>query len=186
MTISTDTYKVALRYVTAFLDIAEEKKAMKKVETDLSTLDSLIRSSEDFLRFINSPILSRQQKLSVAQTLAKKIKLDTLTTNFLMLLAQNRRLSILPSVVTLAFEEIAQRSGQVSAFVQTAHVLSAKQTKDLVTALEKTLNKDVAISVEEDKSLIGGVTIRTGSLMIDDSVKTKISKLNRQLKTGTQ
>lgn len=185
MTVNTDQYRVALRYVTALLDLAEENKTLDKVDSDFADLHSMLTTSADFQKFIASPIIRRDQKIATITALAKKAKLSPMMVNFLMLLASNRRLQILATVINVAAKEIADRKGQVTAFVETAHVLSDKQTKDLKEALKKGFGKDINLSITEDKDLLGGMVVRVGSIMVDDSVKTRINLLQRRLRDGS-
>lgn len=185
MSIASDQNRVALRYVTALLDSAAENKAISKIAKDLTDLGAMLKTSEDFQYLIESPVISREDKMATVGAIAKKAKLDKLTTNFLMLLAQNNRLSALPVMVTIGLKEIDAREGRLTAQIDTAHVLSDKQTKELKDSLKKGLGKDVTLNITQDENLLGGIVIRAGSLMIDDSVKTKISRLQRQLRTQT-
>lgn len=185
MSIASDQNRVALRYVTALLDSASEGKAISKIAKDLTDLGAMLNSSDDFQSLIESPVISREGKMAAVAAIAKKAKLEKLTTNFLMLLAKNNRLSALPTMVALGLKEVDAREGRLTAQIDTAHVLSDKQTKELKDSLKKGLGKDITLNITQDENLLGGIVIRAGSLMIDDSVKTKIGRLQRQLRTQT-
>ena len=185
MSIASDQNRVALRYVTALLDSASEGKAISKIAKDLTDLGAMLKSSDDFQSLIESPVISREDKMSAVAAIAKKAKLDKLTANFLMLLGKNNRLSAIPTMVALGLKEIDAREGRLTAQIDTAHVLSDKQTKELKDSLKKGLGKDITLNITQDENLLGGIVIRAGSLMIDDSVKTKIGRLQRQLRTQT-
>tara|TARA_Y100001001_G_scaffold163776_1_gene193771 strand:+ start:782 stop:1405 length:624 start_codon:yes stop_codon:yes gene_type:complete len=185
VSIASDQNRVALRYVTALLDSASESKAVSKIAKDLTDLGAMLKSSDDFQSLIESPVISREDKMAAVAAIAKKAKLDKLTANFLMLLGKNNRLSALPTMVALGLKEIDAREGRLTAQIDTAHVLSDKQTKELKDSLKKGLGKDITLNITQDENLLGGIVIRAGSLMIDDSVKTKIGRLQRQLRTQT-
>lgn len=185
MSIASDQNRVALRYVTALLDSASENKAVSKIAKDLTDIGAMLNSSDDFQSLIESPVISREDKMAAVAAIAKKAKLDKLTANFLMLLGKNNRLSALPTMVALGLKEIDAREGRLTAQIDTAHLLSDKQTKELKDSLKKGLGKDITLNITQDENLLGGIVIRAGSLMIDDSVKTKIGRLQRQLRTQT-
>tara|TARA_B100000745_G_C20134539_1_gene388844 strand:- start:366 stop:989 length:624 start_codon:yes stop_codon:yes gene_type:complete len=185
VSIASDQNRVALRYVTALLDSVSESKAVSKIAKDLTDLGAMLKSSDDFQSLIESPVISREDKMAAVAAIAKKAKLDKLTANFLMLLGKNNRLSALPTMVALGLKEIDAREGRLTAQIDTAHVLSDKQTKELKDSLKKGLGKDITLNITQDENLLGGIVIRAGSLMIDDSVKTKIGRLQRQLRTQT-
>jgi F-type H+-transporting ATPase subunit delta len=185
VTIVTEEYRVALRYVTALLDFAQEAKSLDKIAKDLAELDSMLKMSEDLRNFTRSPLISRDDKIAAMQAIAKKAKFQTTTSNFLSLLAKNNRLFALETILGLAEKQIAEARGEVTAYVETAHVLSDKQTKELKESLKKGLGKDVSLSITEDANLLGGMIVRVGSLMVDDSVRTKVNRLQRTLRAGT-
>ncbi len=68
-------------------------------------------------------------------------------------------------------KEVSTRRGEVVADVRSAFPLDAKQQQDLQAALKNGVGKEIAINVEIDKDLIGGMVVTVGSQMFDASVK---------------
>jgi len=101
--------------------------------------------------------------------------------NLVKLLAANNRLSILPEIFGL-FEDLkTQHQGVRQVTVLSAFDLSETQQKVLARVLKKRLGAEVEMMVEKDPSLIGGVEIRAGDLVIDGSVRGKLHKLATEL-----
>lgn len=174
----------ALRYATALVDIAEETKKIDAVEKDLNDLEAMISSSEDLQKMIHSPLISRSQQQEAIQALAKKAKFQDITANFLSLLAQNRRLNMIHGVVKAVRMDISRRRGEVAAIVQSAFKLTAAQEKALQEALSKAVGQTVAVNVEVQEDLIGGMVVTVGSQMIDSSVKRKLERLKIAMKSN--
>lgn len=179
------TTMAARRYAAALLDLAEQAGAIPSVEADLKDLRAMIAGSGDLRRLLASPIVSRGKKREAVLALAAKAKFHQLTTAFLGVLADNRRLPETAAILNAAAAALAARRGEITAGVQTAFALSDAQTKALKESIGKALGSSVTLNVEIDRSLIGGMIVTVGSKMIDDSVRRKLERLGRAMKSGT-
>lgn len=172
---------VATRYASSLLDVAAEKKKVETIEKDINDLALMINESGDLRRMLGNPLISKKQKMDVVGAIAKQGKLDKITTNFLFVLVDNGRLDALADVVVAFGHELTKRRGEVEASIQTASALSAGQTKALQKELSKTLGSNVTLNVSVDKDLLGGMVVTVGSVMVDDSVRSKITRLGRAM-----
>lgn len=118
---------VSGRYASALYDLADEKGALDAVAADLANLQSMIDESDDFRRFIKSPILSRADQSKGVNAIVEKAQLSPITKKFLGLAAQTRRLSALPGMIRGFREILAERRGQAAAEVTSAAPLSDSQ-----------------------------------------------------------
>lgn len=171
---SSDLYK---RYVLALIELAEDEKALKKVESDLADLAAMLNDSKDFSRFVAAPQISKAKQMAVIGDVVKKAKLQKITHNFLGVLVENGRLNVLGQIIKAFYKELSQRRGEEVAIVKVAQDLTLKQKKDLQTALSKTTGVDVALDVRVSPEILGGMVITIGSTMIDDSVARKLERL---------
>jgi F-type H+-transporting ATPase subunit delta len=83
------------RYASALFDLARDSNAIEAVEGELATLQSAIVASSDLRAFLKSPVYGRDEQLAAICALASKACFGALVSNFLRLIAQNRRLSAL-------------------------------------------------------------------------------------------
>jgi F-type H+-transporting ATPase subunit delta len=102
--------------------------------------------------------------------------------NFLKLMAANRRLSAVPDAVRGYNALVAKSKGETSADVISAEKLSPKQLTDLKAALKSAMGSDVSLNVSVDPSLLGGLIVKVGSRMMDNSLKTKLQNLKVAMK----
>ena len=173
---------VAGRYASALYDLAAETGAVAAVSADIETVSAALDASEDFARLVASPVFQADQQIAAIDGVAAHLKIGPVTTNFLKVVARNRRLFALPGMIT-AFRAIAaEKSGIITAEVTSAVALKPAQHKDLEVALGATLGGDVKIAASVDPTLIGGLVVKVGSRMIDTSLKTKLSQLKIALK----
>lgn len=99
------------------------------------------------------------------------------TSNLLVVLSENERFALLPEI-SAQFELLkAEHDKSADVVVTSAFALSDAQQNTLAVKLSAKLDRAVTLTVNVDSALIGGVIIRAGDLVIDDSVRGKLSKL---------
>ncbi|MEO0894753.1 MAG: ATP synthase F1 subunit delta, partial [Pseudomonadota bacterium] len=108
------------RYATALFDLAKEEKTLPRLEKDVATLSEAIAASEDLSNLISSPIYTRVEMQAAITAVATKIGLGDKLTNTLALMAQNRRLFVVPQLITGLRALIAEHKGEVTAEVVSA------------------------------------------------------------------
>ena len=173
---------LAGRYATALFALAEEKKSIDKVQTSLNILSAALAESDDLTALTSSPVLSREDAGKAVAATANFLKLDDLTTNMLGVLAANRRLDQIPAVIR-AFTTLASgHRGEVTAEVTSAHPLDDKQIDALKAQLKKRVGSDVSVSTAVDPSILGGLVVKIGSQMIDNSIQTRLNTLSQAMK----
>ncbi|ATE65012.1 F0F1 ATP synthase subunit delta [Rhizorhabdus dicambivorans] len=165
------------RYATALFDLARDEKAIDAVSASLQTLKGALTESEDFRRLTTSPLVSRETALKAVAAAAAALGVDPLTTKFLGVLAQNRRLGQLGAVIRAFGQLAAHHRGETTAEVTSAHPLSATQLKALKAKLKTQLARDVAVDVTVDPSILGGLIVKIGSRQIDGSIRSKLNSL---------
>lgn len=170
------------RYASALYDLASEKQAVAAVESDLAKLGEAILGSDDLAALIRNPQISRDAGAAAMNGVADLLGLSDVTKNFIGVLAQNRRLAVLPQAIS-AFASIAAAArGEVTALVTSAHPLSPAQEKALAAKLAAREGKDVKIKTNVDPDILGGLVVRIGSQQIDSSIRTRLNSLAKAMK----
>ena len=170
------------RYATALFDLAVEAKSLDAVSASLGTLKDALGQSADLKAMTTSPMVNRKAAAAGIAAVAGTLGLDKLTTSFLGVLANNRRLATLQTIIRDFNALAAARRGEISARVTAAHPLSAAQQKALAAKLKSGLGRDVALDITVDPAILGGLIVRVGSRMIDSSLKTRLDSLGQALK----
>jgi F-type H+-transporting ATPase subunit delta len=170
------------RYATALFELARDSKALPKVEASLATVQQALDESADFKALTTSPLIARGPAAKAVAATAGVLKLDATTTNFLGVLAQNRRLSQLPAIIRAFRQLAAAHRGETTAEVISAHPLDAEQVDALKAQLRTRLGRDVTVDLSVDPSLLGGLVVKIGSQMIDSSIKTRLNSLAHAMK----
>jgi F-type H+-transporting ATPase subunit delta len=173
---------LARRYIGAFYALADQEDALDEVAIDLRALRRLWTECAEWRFVAVDPRLSAEETHKAIEQVAHFSDISKLTVNFLSVLADNRRLNLLPALIEGFLDEIITRRGEYRASVRTAHPLSDEQRTALSTSLNAVAGGKVHLTVTTDPSIIGGITVKLGSQFIDASVKTKLDHLERTLK----
>jgi F-type H+-transporting ATPase subunit delta len=97
------------------------------------------------------------------------------------LLVENRRLGLLPEIIA-QFESLrAEAEARIEATVVTPFPLAATQMKTINESLRRKFGREVNLTTETDKSLLGGIVIRAGDLVIDGSIRGRLAELATHL-----
>jgi F-type H+-transporting ATPase subunit delta len=160
---------IARPYAEAVFKLASEKNAFREWSEMLQWMATVSRDP-DMAILIGNPKLSAADMERLYLDISGD-KLNEDGRNLIQVLAQNRRLSVLPQIREL-FEELKrEREGVVEATVWSAFPLEAPQLQELVQYLEGRFERKVQAHVEVDRELIGGVKIAVGDVVIDGSVR---------------
>lgn len=174
--------EVAERYALALLELADDKKELDSVAEDLRGVKQLIGESADLRRLIRSPQFSREQQSAAIEAILAKAGVSETTRRFVLIVARNRRLNELTSMIEGYLAELARRRGEMTARVTSARALNDAQQSALADSLKAKVGAKVRIETEVDPSLIAGLVVRVGSRMIDSSLRTKLQKLQFAMK----
>jgi F-type H+-transporting ATPase subunit delta len=173
--------KVAKRYARALADFVFEKQEHQAVHDELRAMSELLQENPSLREVFANPIIVRQQKEKLLETLLARAKPSRTTANFLRVLLRHDRLHHLGVVVEAFSREVDERLGIVSVTVTAARALSDAELDRVKQQLERLTGKTVRAEVSVDPTLLGGVTARIGSEIYDGSLKTRIENLRKQL-----
>ena len=173
---------IAGRYAQALFELAKDEGALAALEADADALGVVLAESADLSAMIASPVIGRLEQAAAMSAVAQAMNLHPLTRQTLALMAQKRRLFVLPQLVADLKARIAAEKGEVTAEVTSAVALSAAQADALAAAIKAKIGKDVKLNAAVDESLIGGLVVKLGSTMIDTSVKAKLAALQNVMK----
>ncbi len=173
---------LAGRYALALFGLARDEKKLEAVGASLAAVRQGLAESEDFRTLTTSPLIGRDEAVKAVAAAAGAMRLDPLTTKFLGVLAQNRRLPQLGNVIR-AFNLLATRHrGEISAEVISARPLDDDQVEAIRQNLRTRMGRDIAVELTVDPAILGGLVVKTGSRMIDGSIRTKLNNLALAMK----
>jgi F-type H+-transporting ATPase subunit delta len=168
---------LAGRYALALFELARDREQLESVGAGLDAVRRALAESEDFRALATSPLVGRDEAVKAVAAAAEAIGLDPLTGDFLGVLAQNRRLAQLPNVIR-AFDTLAARHrGEIRAEVVSARPLDDEQVAAIRDNLRARMGRDIAVDLDVDPAILGGLVVRIGSQRIDGSIRTRLNNL---------
>ncbi|MEG5264909.1 F0F1 ATP synthase subunit delta [Pseudomonas sp. JDS28PS106] len=145
-------------------------------------LAAAVSQDDTMQRMLKAPRLTSAQKATAFIEVCGD-KFDAKAQNFIQVVAENDRLPLLPEIAELFDLYKAEQEKSVDVDVTSAFALNQEQQDKLAKVLSARLGREVRLHAAEDPTLIGGVVIRAGDLVIDGSVRGKISQLAEALKS---
>ena len=179
---TTTTGGVADRYATALYAQADETGALDEAVSQMDMLGKLIDQSADFRRLLASPLIDVTQSRTAATAVLEQQGFGKLVRDFIGVIANNRRLSSLRTIVTAFAALVAVKRGVVVAHVQSAHPLTDVQREQLRARLIEAGYGTVNIEEAVQPDLLGGLVVRIGARLYDTSLKSRLQRLQYALK----
>lgn len=173
---------VSGRYATALFELARDEKSIDAVKADLERFEAMLADSGDLKRLVRSPVFSAGEQSRALAAVLDKAAISGVAAKFLKVLTANRRLFAVSDVIRAFRALVARFKGEATADVTVAEKLSDKNLDALKTALKSITGKDVALNVNVDPSIIGGLVVKLGSRMVDSSLRTKLNSIKHAMK----
>jgi F-type H+-transporting ATPase subunit delta len=170
---------LARPYAKAAFEYAEAEGWLASWETMLATA-AAVCLQEKVAGLLASPSHTAGEQADEFVALCGD-ELTMQVANFIHLLAENKRLALLVQISEQFSAMKAQRESTVDVDITTAFELNPLETEILAKSLSDKLQRSVNVQSEVDTSLLGGVVVRTGDLVIDGSVRGKLAKLSEAI-----
>ena len=169
------------RYSLALYELAEESNATHEIEKDSLSILQLISNSEDFNLLIKDPTNKKEDQLNVILKISEKFKINNLLTKFLSFLIYKRRFFYVEKILKDFIETCSKKRGEIKAELTAAKELTEKEINSIKDELTKNFSSKIKLNYKCDSSLIGGLVVQVGSIMVDTSIKNKLQKIENRM-----
>lgn len=166
---------LARPYAKAVFEYADAAGDLATWSKELATA-AVVVEQDAMVNTLANPGLTHQQKAEAFVGVCGE-ELNQSAQNFIKVLAENKRLELLPFIATLYEQFKSQREKAIDVDVATAFEISGDLEAKLAKALSAKLDREVTVQSSVDKSLLGGVVVRAGDTVIDGSVRGRLAKL---------
>jgi F-type H+-transporting ATPase subunit delta len=170
------------RYAAALYDLAAEQRELDSVVEQMDALGRLIDESAPFRRLLSSPLIDVAQARAAAHAVLTEQGFGKTVSDFVGVVANNRRLAVLRAIVSTFAALVASKRGVVTATVASAHALSDVQREQLRGRLIEAGYGNVNIQESVDPALLGGLVVRVGARLYDTSLKSRLQRLQYAMK----
>lgn len=170
---------IARPYAKALFSLAQEQNQIESWLDELKTLAEIILQPKVQL-LIDQPECEYTEKAKEILSLVDFTPVDELK-NFIFLLAQNKRLTVLPEIYTL-FQDYALSLNDIKeATIYTAYPIDKMQFTQIIVDLEAHFNSRLRAHQVVAPELIGGLKVEVGDRVLDLSVQGKLNSLHTAL-----
>jgi F-type H+-transporting ATPase subunit delta len=169
------------RYSLALYELAIEADMLSETEVHSVSIINLIVSSGDFKSLIKDPTNNKEDQLNALKKISEKYKLNELLTKFLCFLISKRRFFYVDKILKSFVETCSIKRGELKAELTSAKDLSENEVNTIKEELTKNFSSKIKLNYKHDASLIGGLIVQVGSIMVDTSIKNKLQQLENRM-----
>ena len=171
----------AQRYSLALYELSTEANSLDNIEQHSVAILKLIDSSKDFNDLIKDPTENQKNLISIINKISENFKLDNLLKNFMTFLIKKKRFFYIEKILKNFIEICSEKRGEVKAEIQSAKELSNEEINKITEDLAQNFSSKIKLNYKHNKSLIGGLIVKIGSIMVDTSIKNKLQQIENRM-----
>ena len=169
------------RYSLALYELAIESNMLSDIEAHSESIMNLITLSEDFKSLIKDPTNNKEDQLNALNKISGQYKLNELLTKFLGFLISKKRFFYVDKILKSFVETCSIKRGELKAELISAKKLNENEINDIKEELTKNFGSKIKLNYKHDTSLIGGLIVQVGSMMVDTSIKNKLQQIENRM-----
>lgn len=174
------THRASVRYAKSLIELSQEQKVLEKVIEDMKLFSKIIEESREFANILKNPIIQTYKKRKVLKAIFDK-RVQPLTIKAFELILSKNRENMLAFIATDFINEYNILKGIAVAHITTPFTLDTDQRKQVNELVTEITGKNPELIEEVNETIIGGFVLKIGDRQIDESVKTKLTKIQRAL-----
>lgn len=171
---------VALTYAKALFLLSLDDNKSEEILQQTKELSSIISSNRDFIRLFDSKVISKEDKKDIIVQIFNK-DFDKSLINFMKLLVDKSRIQYLGKICQEYNKLYLEHNKIKEAKIYSASKLSDAKVEELKKALEEKYNSEFIVENFIDESLLAGIKIIIGDLVIDGSVNNRLEKMKASI-----
>ncbi len=170
---------IARPYARAAFNLAQETNQHNDWMEYLLTLSNIVTDQKITL-FLKNPIIPTNQKISLLLNCCTKYTNSTFI-NFLKVLSLKNRILFLPAIYKLFKNYVYEKENAIDITVTTAFLLKENEQKGLLYLLTEKFNKKVFVNFYVNSTILGGILIKAGTNVFDNTIKETIFSFRNHL-----
>lgn len=167
---------VVIPYAKALFDAALELNKMEEINHDIHFIEEVFKSEAQLIQVLSHPHIKKGEKKSLIQNIFKD-NISEYALNFLYILIDKRREKNLSHIIK-EFEDLYDHHiGILRVVAVTAIEMEDKSKEKLTETLKRKFNKEIVLTNEVDKSILGGVLLRIDNKLIDTTIISQLRSM---------
>jgi F-type H+-transporting ATPase subunit delta len=174
--------RLAARYAKSLIDLAVEQNQLEIVYKDMQYLQSICKSSPEFVNIMRSPVIKGDKKQNILNALTGG-KISVLTASFNKLLVNKTREEYIPEIIAAVIEQYNAIKGIHKVKLTTATALSEDLKQSIVAKLKaETPLQNIELETEVNDELIGGFVLEFNNNLVDASIAKELRDIKKQFR----
>ncbi len=172
---SQNINEICSRYANALILSSSDKSDLKKLNDNFRHFNKILENSSDLLNYINNPLINSKKKSLSLKRICEKLEYLKVFQGFITVLTKHGKISLQKKILDEFQKIIDLKDGLTEVHITTASPLEKKTEDKIKEKLSKTLNLKIKLKKKINKEIIGGIIIKINSIMIDNSIKSKLT-----------
>jgi F-type H+-transporting ATPase subunit delta len=176
--------KPSARYALALFELSLENKMLSEVEKEMCSFKSLLAGENELNKFLRNPIYSADQQSRVFLRVCDKLKISNDFKHTVLLMIKKGRCYDLVNFTTDFLTFCSLKKNELIVNIKSAKKINEENLNKISKAIEKVTKKSIKLNAEVDPSIIAGLEMKIGSILVNSSVNSKLNNLRNTLKRG--
>ena len=169
------------RYALALFELGQENSELNKMEIESINLQDLFKKSSEFISLVKDPTYKRNEQLETIKMISNRFKFTNTFSKFLSFLCFKRRLFFLERILNNFLQLVSKSRGEIKVQLSSSKKLSPSELENIQKQLSENFTSKIKLDYKYDPTLIGGLIIQVGSIMIDTSIKNRLKRLEKSM-----
>ena len=175
----TFSSEISQRYALALYELSKEEGKTEEFVLNISSFMKIFESNANLKNFVKNPTYSVENQKIVFDKILSLMNFNKLVKNFFSVLITKKRIFFLDQIIEEFLNLISIKRGEISGSLISSKEIDEKTILDIEKEISANIKRSIKLKSKIDKSLIGGVVVQIGSLMIDTSIKNKLQKYKK-------
>ena len=175
----TFSSEISQRYALALYELSKDRSQTEEFVSNIINFMKIFNSSEDLKNFVKNPTYSVESQRIIFEKILTLMNFNKMVKNFFLILIAKKRIFFLDTIIEEFLKLISHKRGEISGSLISSKKIDEKTILNIEREISENIKRSIKLKSKIDESLIGGVVIQIGSLMIDTSIKNKLQKYKK-------
>ena len=176
---NTFSSEISQRYALALYELSKESNKTDEFTTNIISFIKVFNSNENLRNFVKDPTYSSEDQKKIFEKVLNIMNLNKIVKNFFTILIIKKRIFFIDKIIDEFLKIVSFKKGEISAKLISSKKIDEKTLLEIEKEISENMKGSIKLNYKIDESLIGGIIIQIGSLMIDASIKNKLQKYKK-------
>ncbi|MBI5328147.1 MAG: ATP synthase F1 subunit delta [Deltaproteobacteria bacterium] len=174
----------AKKYAKALIEIGQDENRYREIGKELRNISAVFADNPELKRFAINPMYKLEDRQGLVEKVADTIEISPLVKKFLSVLVETRGIGIVEDISSSYSKMEDELSDRVKVTIESAIDLDEGRLKEIQKRLHEITRKEVAIVIEKNQALIGGLVFKIGNTIFDGSIKNQLQRVKEKIIQG--